>query len=69
MRMYVLKPSCPGLTEHKLGFLCPHAWIYIANFSQRVTVGWLPLSLHPIMVDVGETLKLNYHLFQINKMT
>lgn len=34
MKMYVLKTSCPVLAEHKLGFLCPHAWIYIAIFSQ-----------------------------------
>lgn len=69
MKTYVLETNCPVLAGYELGFLCYHAWIYAAHFSQRVAVGWLLVSLHPVLVDEGGTVKFNYHFLQMNKLT
>lgn len=66
---YIYNTNCPVLEGCKLGFLCPGAWSYGAYFSQWVTVGWLPASWRPLMVDAGETFKFSYYLLQVNKLT
>lgn len=61
MKMYVLE-TCLVLAGYELGFLCYQAWIYAAHFPQWVTVGWLLVSFHPVMVNIGGTFKFSYYL-------
>lgn len=69
MKMYVLEINCLVLAGYELDILCYHPWIYAAHFPQRVTVGWLLVSLHPVLADEGGTVKFNDHFLQMNKLT